>query len=135
MKHLFILFIIPLFLINTSSQNESFIGKWEGEDKGEIGYIIFEDEHYAAFEIDGQIMGGKEFYLNGVKGTMTYTINSETSPFKIDFTITKTLTGDSTKILGIAEFIDKDTMTFDMNFNSVRPTEFTDKSITLKRVK
>jgi len=135
MKHLFTFFIIPLFLLNTTSQKEDFIGKWTGEDQGEIGFIIFDDEGYAAFEVEGQILGGKEFFMNGKKGKMTYTINYETNPIEVDFTMTKIESGESKIILGIAEFTDKNTMTFDMTFDTERPSEFGDNSITLKRVK
>ena len=135
MKHLFTFFIIPLFLLNTTSQKEDFIGKWTGEDQGEIGFIIFDDEGYAAFEVEGQILGGKEFFMNGKKGKMTYTINYEMNPIEVDFTMTKIESGESKIILGIAEFTDKNTMTFDMTFDTERPSEFGDNSITLKRVK
>ena len=135
MKHLFAFFIIPLFLLNTTSQKEDFIGKWTGEDQGEIGFIIFDDEGYASFEVEGQILGGKEFFMNGKKGKMTYTINYETNPIEVDFTMTKIESGESKIILGIAEFTDEDTMTFDMTFDTERPSEFGDNSITLKRVK
>jgi hypothetical protein len=116
-------------------QKQDLIGKWVGEDKNEIGAIIFYDEGYAAFEIEGQIMGGKEFYMQGQKGEMTYSINYDTNPIEIDFTLTKTLSGESKKILGIAQFTDEDTFNFNMNFNGARPSDFDEGSITMKRVK
>ena len=135
MKYLFTFFIIPLLLLNTTSQKENFVGKWVGEDQNEIGYMIFDEEGYAAFEISGTVMGGKEFIMKGQKGKMTYTINYNTTPIEVDFTMTKIESGESKKILGIAEFTDKDTLNFDMSFDSERPTEFGEGSITLKRVK
>ena len=135
MKYVFTFLIIPLFLLNSTSQKEDFIGKWKGEDQGEIGFISFDTEGYAAFEIEGQLMGGKEFYMNGQKGKMTYTINTKTSPIEVDFILTKVITSESKKILGIAEFLDKDTMNFNMSFDATRPSEFGENAITLKRVK
>lgn len=135
MKHLLVFFIIPFLLFNSTDQKQDFVGKWIGEDKGEIGYIIFDDEGYATFEIGGQTMGGKEFFINGTQGKMTYNINYETNPVEVDFTITKILSGESKTVLSIAEFIDEDTMTFNMSFNDIRPTDFGESSITLKRVK
>jgi len=135
MKYLFTFFIIPFFLLNTTSQKENFVGKWIGEDQSQIGYVMFDHEGYAAFEIDGEVMGGKEFYMKGQKGKMTYTINYDTNPIEVDFTITKIQSGEAKKILGIAEFTDKDVIIFDMSFDAERPTEFSDNSITLKRVK
>ena len=135
MKYVFTFLIIPLFLLNSTSQKEDFVGKWIGEDQGEIGFISFDTEGYAAFEIEGQLMGGKEFYMNGQKGKMTYTINTKTSPIEVDFILTKVITGESKNILGIAEFLDKDTMNFNMSFDATRPSEFGENAITLKRVK
>ena len=135
MKHLFIFFIVPLMLLNSTSQKEDFVGKWIGEDKGDIGYIVFDEEGYASFEIEGQIMGGKEFTMNGQKGKMTYSINDKVNPIEIDFIITKIDTEESMELLGIAEFIDKDTVNFSISYNSVRPTQFGETSIILKRVK
>lgn len=135
MKHLFIFFIVPLMLLNITSQKADFVGKWIGEDKGDIGYIVFDEEGYASFEIEGQIMGGKEFTMNGQKGKMTYSINDKVNPIEIDFIITKIDTEESMELLGIAEFIDKDTVNFSISYNSVRPTQFGETSIILKRVK
>lgn len=135
MKHLFIFFIVPLMLLNLTSQKEDFVGKWIGEDKGDIGYIVFDEEGYASFEIEGQIMGGKDFTMNGQKGKMTYSINDKVSPVEIDFIITKIDTEESMELLGIAEFIDKDTVNFSISYDSVRPTQFGETSIILKRVK
>jgi len=134
MKYLFTFFIIPLFLLNTTTQKEKFVGKWLGEDQNEIGYLIFDNEGFAAFEINGEVMGGKEFIMKGQKGKMTYTINHKTKPIEVDFTLTKIETGDSKKILAIAEFSDKNTLRFNMSFGEVRPSEFTEDTITLKRV-
>lgn len=135
MKYIITFFIIPLLLATSTSQKEDFIGKWVGEDQGEIGYIIFDNEGYASFEIAGQIMGGKEFYMNGKKGKMTYTINTKTKPIEVDLTMTKTVSGETKKILGIAEFTSEDIMKFNISFDGKRPTQFDTNSINLKRVK
>ncbi|MGJ8549724.1 hypothetical protein [Winogradskyella wichelsiae] len=135
MKYLISFFIAPLFILSAVSQKETFIGKWTAEDHNEIGYLLFDSEGYAAFEISGQIMGGKEFYINDQKGKMTYAINYETTPIEIDFTLTKIESGESKKLLGIAEFTDKNTVNFNINFDNVRPSQFDKNSITLKRVK
>ena len=135
MKHLFTLFIIPLLLLNTTTKKEDFLGKWLGEDQSEIGYIVFNSEGYASFEIEGEVIGGKEFYMNGKKGKMTYTINDKTNPIQIDFTLTKTESGESKKALAIAEFTDKNTLKFDISFDTNRPSSFSENSVILKRVK
>ncbi|CAM3979089.1 hypothetical protein FLAN108750_02930 [Flavobacterium antarcticum] len=140
MKRIFILLIVlPLLSFNSDSNAVNItaidlIGKWTGEDKGEIGFITFDKEGYASFEIQGQIIGGKEFVMNGKKGKMTYEFNLEKKPIEIDMTITKLEFNEQKKILCIAEFEDENTMIFALTFDSERPTEFNDEnSIKLKR--
>jgi hypothetical protein len=113
-----------------------FIGKWIGEDEKEIGYLNFDLEGYAYFEVQGQIMGGKEFVQNGKKGNMTYEINSESNPIQVDLIATMLESGKQKKLLCIAKFIDNDTMEFAINFEEKRPTEFnSENSIIFKREK
>ena len=135
MKRIFILLILlPLLSFNSDLNSIDLIGKWTGEDKGQIGFITFDKEGYSTFEIEGQIIGGKEFVMNGKKGKMTYEFNLEKNPIEIDLTITKLESNEQKKILCIAEFEDENNMIFAMTFDSERPTEFNDEnSIKLKR--
>ncbi len=113
-----------------------FIGKWIGEDEKEIGYLNFDSDGYASFEIQGQIYGGKEFVFDGKKGEITYEINCETNPIQVDLILTKLESGEQGKLLCIAKFIDNDTMKFAINFEGNRPTDFdSENSIIFKRVK
>ena len=135
MKRIFILLIVlPFLSFNSDFNSINLIGKWTGEDKGEIGFITFDKEGYSTFEIEGQIIGGKEFVMNGKKGKMTYEINSDKKPIEIDLIITKLESNEQKKILCIAEFEDENNMIFAMTFGSERPTEFNEgNSIALKR--
>jgi len=137
MKRLLILFlIIPILSMTIENDKAKFFGKWIGEDQKEIGYLNFDSEGYAFFEIQGQIFGGKEFVFDGKKGKMTYEINSETNPIQVDLILTKLETGEQKKLLCIAEFIDNDTMKFALTFEESRPTEFdSENSIIFKRDK
>jgi hypothetical protein len=136
MKKLFILLIIlPLLSFNSNFNPDYLIGKWIEEDKGEIGFITFDKEGYVSFEIDGQVIGGKEFVLDGKKGKMTYEVNVEKEPIEIDFTVTKIESNESKKMLCIAKFEDENNMILTTIFSSERPTEFNKKnSIKLKRI-
>jgi len=134
MKHLFTFFISSLSLLSTTDQQERFIGKWIGSDKGDVGYMIFDEEGFATFEIQDQIIGGKEFIMNGKKGKMTYTVNFRTQPIEVDFTITKLASDESKKILGIVEIKDANTMVINLDFDTAIPTEFGENSIHLKRL-
>lgn len=136
MKKLLMLFLlIPMLGFNTLQTKNDFIGKWAGEDKNTLGFITFDNEGYASFEIQGQIMGGKEFEINGEKGTMVYTINTKANPIELDLTMTKFTSGEEKTMLCIAKFDDNDTMSFAMGLDNVRPTNFDgDTTILLKRV-
>lgn len=126
MKSLLIVILLPLFALNIQINPNNFVGKWVGDDKNTVGTIIFDKDGYAAFEIDGQLIGGKEFVLHGKKGQMTYSINKETKPFQIDFTLTKLASGEQKTILAIAEFINADVINFAVSFDNIRPTSFDD---------
>lgn len=135
-KLLIILFIIPLLSMTIENDNAKFIGKWVGQDENEIGYLNFDSEGYAYFEMQGQIIGGKEFVRNGKKGNMTYEINSETNPIQVDLIVTLFESNEQKKLLCISNFIDDDTMKFAIGFEGIRPKEFdSNNSIILKRDK
>jgi hypothetical protein len=125
MKNLLLLFLaVPLLSFSQEKDNDKFIGKWIGNDQMGFGYITFDSEGYAYFEIEGITFGGKEFTLEGKKGSMTYEINSTTNPIQVDFTITKLESGEQRKILCIANFIDDNSMQFALSFEENRPTNF-----------
>ncbi|NMH86543.1 hypothetical protein [Flavivirga algicola] len=135
-KILILLLAIPLLSLTTKNDTSRFIGKWKGEDNGDIGYIIFDKEGYATFEIQGKTFGGKEFVLKEEKGSLTYKIDDSKDPIQVDFIITKLATGEEKRLLCIANFLDTDTMEFAINYKNNRPTEFdTENSIILKREK
>ncbi len=133
-RFLIVLFIIPLLSLTVENDKGKFIGKWIGEDKKDIGYINFDSEGFAYIEIQGQILGGKEFIQNGKKGSMTYEINNETKPIQVDLIITIFESKKQKKLLCISNFIDDNTMEFALGFEGVRPTRFdSENSIILKR--
>ena len=133
-----VLLLLATVLMSATTKNAkpNFIGKWTGDDNKEVGYITFDKEGYASFEMQGQVLGGKEFDINGKKGKMTYVINTKTNPIQVDFIITNLDTGEEKRMLCIAEFIDKNTMNFALNFENIRPKDFLSKNaIVLTREK
>ncbi len=138
MKKLLLLVLLTItFSSFGQSSNFTFVGKWKGVDKkNEIGYIVFDKEGYAYFEFQGQKFGGKEFVYDGKKGSMSYTINLSKTPIEIDITLTKIEEQKTKKILCIAQQINKDEMKLNMNFDGVRPKDFSGKiAMVFKRVK
>lgn len=137
MKKFLLLFLaVPLLSLTPENDTAKFIGKWIGDDQIGLGFVTFDTEGYAYFEIEGQVFGGKEFIYDGKKGKMTYSINTTTNPIQVDFIITKLQNGEQIKIPCIAKFIDDNTMQFAMGFELSRPTGFEEaNSIVLKRAK
>ena len=133
------LFLLFTFLsVNAQTTKDQLIGKWKGEDGKEIGYMTFDSQGYAAFEVNGQIIGGKEFELDGKKGMMEYQIISqEKDLIKLDFIVTVFEKPKKVKsLMSIFKIIDYDTIKVALGFNDIRPTEFdVDNSIILKREK
>lgn len=135
-KLLLLLLLIPLTSFTVLQEPDDFIGRWKGKDKENIRFMNFDKEGYASFETKGQIIGGKEFLLDGKKGSMTYEINTDKDPIEIDFTITKLKTNEQKKILAIVKFQDNNNILIALEFDTLRPTEFNkENAITLKRVK
>lgn len=135
MKKIFLLLlVIPFLSLTVETDDAKFIGTWVGEAENEIGYMNFDSEGYAYFEVQGQIFGGKEFEYEGEKGSMMYEVNSITDPIEVDLIMTKLESGEQKTLFCIARFMDKDTMKFAMGYDDTRPTEFdSENSIIFKR--
>lgn len=136
-KLLLLLFLLPLISFNTLDSDFKIVGKWKGEDKGDIGYLILDKEGYATFEFNGLNMGGKEYEQDGIKAKMEYALNQDTKPMQLDFIITVLETGEINKMQGIVEFEGKDRMHLSLAFGEQkRPTDFSgSNSIYFNRVK
>lgn len=135
MKKIWILFLVlPLLSLKNFHEADRFIGKWKGDDQEQIGFVSFDKEGYAAFEVNGVVFGGKNFEINGEKGEMKYEINTKVSPIEIDLIVNNFTTNKTKKMLCIAEFISDVEMKFAIGFTGERPQGFTDdNSIVLKK--
>lgn len=129
-KLLIILFILPFFAVAQEESASKLVGTWTSADSNEVGTINFYEDGYASFEVDGQVFGGKEFTIKGEQGSMTYEINTTTDPIQVDFIVTKLSSGKQKKLLCIAQFINSNTIKFNLNFEDMRPEKF-DESNTI----
>jgi hypothetical protein len=112
------------------------VGKWKGVEGQETGYFIFDEEGYAYFEMKGLNIGGKEFEMNGKKGSMSYEIDYSKSPMEIDFIVTLFDENNTQRLLCIAKKIDNDKILFSIGFNGERPTDFLDDNeMIINRIK
>lgn len=133
---LLLLFIITL--TSLTSISTSYVGKWKGEDKGDIGFLTLDEEGYVTFVFDGTITGGKSYDQQGVKASMRYVINRNVIPHSIDFIITDlTLNKEIGRLKGVLKLIeDNNKLRMAIGFGGVpRPTDFTKDAIIFNRVK
>lgn len=136
MKKIFFLVVAVVSFLSFKSNNTyDLIGKWKGSDKKDIGYIIFEREGYASFEFQGQLLGGKEFEINGEKATMFYKVDDTKEPIALDFIMTKIKTGETRNLRCIIKWVTKDCFKMEIGFTEKYPEDFSDAVIIFNRVK
>ena len=114
MKRILLLLICftALSFTHKNIEEYNFIGKWEGIDKGITGCIIFEKDGTASIKIGDDILGGKDYYINGKKATITYSIDTTTKPIHIDFIMHSEGYEIPGKLSFIAEIIDNNSFKF-----------------------
>ncbi|TCK68649.1 hypothetical protein DFQ05_0157 [Winogradskyella wandonensis] len=129
-----VLFLFSSFNIDS---DKSYVGKWKGKDKGDIGFITLSSDNYATFEFEGRVMGGKSYMQQGLNAAMTYTVDESTKPYKIDFImINKENNSELGRLLGIINMITPDEMEMAIGFDgSSRPSDFSSNNITFYRHK
>ena len=136
----FILFILLLGFTAATTKSSPLVGKWRGEDGGEVGFITFEQKGYVTFSIQGQEIGGKEYLSDGIVYDMIFETNESREPYLIDFVIrTNKDQLEIARMPGIYKFVDKETLVINMKFDgSARPEAFdetSDDQITLRKTK
>lgn len=136
--------LLSLFLTITLSSQitsaQSLVGKWKGEDNGEVGIIHFDKDGYVSFTVGGEHVGGKNYQAEGLTFDMFYETDDSVTPHKVDFII-KMDEGqiEVARMQGIYNLVDKKTLVINMKFDgSERPAALDDTSedqITLKKMK
>lgn len=137
LKRLSILIVsFVLFSAFTLIETPPCVGKWKGEDKGDIGYITFTKDGYALFEFDGQIMGGKSFVRDGVEASMQYEVEKKDNYYNVDIIVKKIENDETMGILqGIFKMNSETEMVLALGFEgSSRPTNFENNEISLRKV-
>lgn len=121
---------ITLSFTTTTLSAQSLIGKWKGEDGGEVGIITFDKEGYVAFTVNGESIGGKAYKVEGMVFDMVYEIDDTVTPHTMDFVIS--MDGSELEVSrmeGIYRFDDDKTLVINMKFDgSGRPEAFDDSS-------
>lgn len=130
------LIFTTLVLSLIQSTNNEHIGRWEGRDKGEVGFLIFDTKGYATIQAMGKTMGGEEFLIGNNAAYMTFEIDYETTPYTVDFIIQQ-ISDDAelARLKGIFEYLDKNTLKLALGFDGSRPSEFgEDTDVVFERV-
>ncbi len=127
--------IITILPLNAHLGGEKkIIGKWEAQEKGEVGSIVFFEKKkrekfaFASLTASGETLGGP--YASPAQGRVTYTINDRSKPIKVNFDIN--MDGEKYQMLAIAEFEGKNQLKMAIGeIGGSRPVEFTNKNTTL----
>lgn len=134
-------FIIVSFMMTSfSTKTPTLVGKWKGEDEGEVGIITFDKGGYVSFTVEGEVVGGKNYSVDGVVMDMVYETDDSVTPHTIDF-IFKLNEGqvEISRMLGIYQLVDEKTLILNMKFDGQeRPVMMDENSveqITLKKIK
>ena len=127
MKKIILLLLVTLSLTSFDTvDNTQFniVGRWKGSDVKTIGYVVFQADGYAYFEVQGQKMGGKDFVENGKRASMTYKFKEMGKMMHIDIVVKIVGEKNSHSLLGIAEKIDANSFKMQLGYNNVRPKTF-----------
>lgn len=124
-KFVFVFLVILSFSFDTFVQ-KTHIGLWKGTDQGQIGFLSLKENGYALFYLNNDSIGGEKFTENGIDAKMTYTIDYDSKPIKIDFIVARLDNNEELgRMLCIIEFIGESKMKIRLNFdNSPRPIDF-----------
>ncbi|HEX9152000.1 MAG TPA: hypothetical protein VF842_07945 [Flavobacterium sp.] len=132
-----LLLLICFTVLSFSDKNieeYNFIGKWTGIDKGTTGCIIFEKDGTASIKIGDNVLGGNDYYVNGKKTTITYSIDTTVKPINIDFIMNSEGHEKNGKLSFIAEIIDANSFKFEI-VKENKPRNFSENnSMILTRI-
>ena len=139
MKKIILLLLVTLSLTSFDTvDNTQFniVGRWKGSDVKTIGYVVFQADGYAYFEVQGQKMGGKDFVENGKRASMTYKFKEMGKMMHIDIVVTIVGEKQTKSLLGIAQKINNDSFKLQFGFDNVRPKVFNNnETVVFTRVK
>lgn len=138
LKKLSFALVTLMLLFSFTAPESEHVGRWKGQDKGDIGFLTLSKDGYATFEFNGQTLGGKSYDHQGRKAAMKYTVNNGTSPKAIDFIIVENKSGDELgRLKGIINMKSRNEMQMALRFGggAGRPTDFSEDAIIFNRVK
>jgi len=132
--------ILLLLLFATApvfAQNTTFnpIGKWQATEKNEAITITFDKEGYVAIQRGDEVIGGKSFEMEGVKGSMVYKFDPDGVKGHLDMIMTVLDTQESHTLMALYKIVSTDEIVIAID-GAERPENFDSKdALTFKRVK
>ncbi len=79
--------IFVLFTMISFAQKDELLGTWESTDLNDPMHMIFDEEGFLTFKVEGKLMGGKGYNVDGNLLRMTYITQGDTSRLKITITL------------------------------------------------
>lgn len=131
-----LIFIFLQLCAFTSDKDKRYIGKWKGQDKGDIGFLTLTKHRYATFEFNNEIWGGRTYNHGTINASLRYKVNTKTTPYEINFIIwDKKKAIEAGRLKGILKFNNDNEMQMAINFSgsSQRPKDFSKDNITFFR--
>jgi hypothetical protein len=142
MKQIFTISVFIAFAFTITSfttKTPTLIGKWQGEDEGQVGIITFEKGGYVSFFVDGEVVGGKKYEVEGIVMDVYYETDDSSTPHTIDF-VFKLHEGqiEISRMLGIYHLVNDKTLILNMKFDGQERPKMLDETskdqIMLKKV-
>jgi len=135
---LFLITITVLF-VKCSDNNKRLIGEWKGSDNEQVGSMILDNTNHAVIVVGNQVMGGKDFEINGVKAECKYVVDFTKDPIWLDIVIYEVgKTEEISRMKGIVKFITDNKIEYRLNFEGDRFDKFdpedTENTMVLDRV-
>jgi hypothetical protein len=121
-----LLIIATIFILQScSNPNERHIGEWKGTDEGKTASLILDKSNHAVFVSDNQVLGGKDFQMNGFKGECKYEIDYSKNPIWLDLVVYEQgKTQEKGRLKGIIRFITDNKIEYRINVTGDRFDSF-----------
>ena len=139
LKHFFLAICVSFLLLAfTTTKDQRYVGKWKGQDQGDIGFLTLSEDRYATFQFEDGIWGGRKYKHGGIIASLKYKVNTNKTPSEINFIIwDKKKAIEVGRLRGIIKLNGDNEMQMAINFSgsTSRPKDFSTNNITFKRVK
>lgn len=127
-----LLIIATIFILQScSNPNERHIGEWKGTDKG--ASLILDKSNHAVFVSDNQVIGGKDFQMNGFKVECKYEIDYSKNPILLDLVVYEQ-GKEKGRLKGIIRFITDNKIEYRVNFTDNFDPEDKENTVVLDKV-